>query len=122
MERAEIVSDKIKILKATQNEKPIIERLIQLYMYDMSENYPDWPIRPDGLWEYNLLDKFWQHPYLLYVGNNLVGFALVINRNPHTDENIWFMAEFFILKNQRGKGDTPKLLNEILKQHSGNCA
>lgn len=112
--------NKVAVIKATEDQKHIFENLIQLYMYDMSAYYPDWPIQPSGLWEYDMLERFWQHPYLLYANNNLVGFALVINESPLTRDKCWFMAEFFVIKNQRGRGFAEALLKQILEEHQGS--
>ena len=89
----------IDVKKADFKQRAIFERLIQFYMYDMSADYSDWMISSNGTYDYEMLDQFWQHPYLFYKDGSLVGFCLVIDKNPHTNEDCWFMAEFFILQN-----------------------
>jgi predicted acetyltransferase len=82
-----------KVRPATDADKPIIERMIQLYLHDMTEFNP-FPIGRDGLYEYDYLDRFWQRPFVLYNDGELAGFALVIEDCPVTGAKpCWFMAE-----------------------------
>jgi predicted acetyltransferase len=72
------------IEKTEPNDKAVVANLVQLYLYDMTGDLP-FPIGRDGKFEYDFLDRFWQHPYLIFRGDELAGFALVINGSPVTD-------------------------------------
>lgn len=104
---------------AGPDQRPVVERLIQLYLYDMTEFVP-FPVRSDGSFEYGLLDRFWQYPYLFRVEGELAGFALVIADCPITGvAPCWFMAEFFVLRAYRRDGVGARALELILDRHPG---
>jgi predicted acetyltransferase len=105
--------------EVTDSERPTVERLIQLYLYDMASEHP-WPLEPDGRYAYDFLDRFWQHPYLLYADGNLAGFALVIRGCPITGrEDCWFMAEFFVLRPYRRQGLGAEAARQLFATHRG---
>jgi predicted acetyltransferase len=104
---------------AVEADRPVIERLIQLYLHDMTGFNP-FPIGRDGLYAYDLLDRFWQHPYLLFSGGDLAGFALVIDNCPVTGSNpCWFMAELFVLKAYRRQGVASTCCAALISAHPG---
>jgi predicted acetyltransferase len=109
----------LSLVPASHEDRPVIERLIQLYLYDMASQSP-WPIGQDGLYAYDMLDPFWQHPYLIRSDGNLAGFALVIVDCPLTGRSpCWFMAEFFVLGPNRRSGLGRAAVDAILSHHPG---
>lgn len=109
----------VSVVAAGESDRATIERLIQLYLYDMAAELP-FPIRGDGQYDYDLLDRFWQHPYLFQIAGELVGFALVIDECPITARRpCWFMAEFFVLRPWRHRGVGRSALNALLNRHPG---
>lgn len=97
----------ISIVPATPDQKPVVANLIQLYLHDMTEFMP-FPVEPDGRFAYDFLDRFWRFPYLIMAGNEIAGFALVIDECPLTGRKLcFFMAEFFVLK-PTGAGHRPR--------------
>jgi len=113
------VTRDLTIKAASVEDKPVFSNLIQLYLYDMTEYLP-FPIGDNGKYEYDMLDHFWQHPYLFYVNGELVGFALVIDKCPITQKQpCWFMAEFFILKPYRKKGIGQACVKKTLAEYPG---
>lgn len=107
------------IAPAGDNDRATIESLIQLYLYDMAAVHP-FAIRDDGTYEYDLLDRFWQHPYLIRVAGELAGFALVIDGCPITGRTpCWFMAEFFVLRPLRRRSVGRGALKALLACHKG---
>lgn len=110
----------ISITPATLDHRPLIANLIQLYLYDLTESLP-FPVGPDGRFEYDFLDRFWRFPYLIRSGDEIAGFALVIDECPLTGlAPCWFMAEFFILRAYRGRGAGRAALDAILANHTGD--
>ncbi len=104
---------------ATQADRPVIENLIQLYLHDMTGTQP-FPIGLDGKFQYDFLDRFWQHPYLIFSDDDLAGFAFVIDGSPLMENpDRHFMAEFFVLKGYRKKGVGRAAFDEILSRHNG---
>ena len=110
----------VSIIPASPDQKPVIANLIQLYLHDMTEFMP-FPVEPDGRFAYDFLDRFWRFPYLIMTGNEIAGFALVIDECPLTGRQpCFFMAEFFILKAYRGRGTGRAALAAILARHPGD--
>jgi predicted acetyltransferase len=86
----------------------------------MTESMP-FPIGPDGRFEYDFLERFWRFPYLIHAGDEIAGFALVINECPLTGRKpCWFMAEFFVLKAYRRQSVGQTALAAILQRHPGD--
>lgn len=109
----------ITLVPASPSQKPVIANLIQLYLHDMTEFMP-FPVGADGLFQYDFLDRFWRFPYLIMAGDEIAGFALVIDECPLTaTAPCWFMAEFFILKAYRGCGVGRAALHLALTAHPG---
>ena len=109
----------IRLVPAALDQQPAIANLIQLYLYDMTESMP-FPVGPDGRFEYDFLDRFWRFPYLIYAGDEIAGFALVIDECPLTGRKpCWFMAEFFVLKAYRRAGVGQAALTAALALHPG---
>ena len=106
-------------VSASQADREIVSNLLQLYLYDMA-SMDFFPIKPNGLYDYDYLDRFWEHPYLLYESEALAGFALVISHCPITQKSpCWFMAEFFVLRPYRRKKLGRRAVEEILARHPG---
>lgn len=109
----------LHVTPATPRDKPVVANLIQLYLYDMTDDLP-FPIGPDGRYEYDHLNRFWQQPYLLHSGPDLAGFALVIEQCPITGRApCFFMAEFFVLRPYRRSGLGRAAGTTILARHPG---
>lgn len=109
----------VSVVKATATDKSTVANLIQLYLYDMTDEEP-FPLERNGLFSYDMLERFWQHPYLLFYGEELAGFALVVTGNPVTSNaKPYFLAEFFILRGYRGKGLGTDSFNKIVQYHPG---
>jgi predicted acetyltransferase len=109
----------LEVVAATEADRATIASLVQLYLYDMTDEGV-WPIGGDGRYEYDLLDRFWQHPYLLRIDGAPAGFALVIGECPLTGEKpCWFMAEFFVMRGYRRQGFGRQAATELLARHPG---
>jgi predicted acetyltransferase len=110
----------ISVTPAADDQQPVIANLIQLYLYDMTESMP-FPVGRDGRFEYDFLERFWRFPYLVHVGDEIAGFALVIDECPLTGRKpSWFMAEFFVLRAYRRRGVGREALAAILQAHPGH--
>ena len=109
----------VRVQKAGPGHRTVIANLIQLYLYDMTAELP-FPVGEDGRFEYDYLDRFWRHPYLILVDGELAGFALVIDECPLTTQHpCFFMAEFFVLKAYRGRGVGRQAADMIISAHPG---
>lgn len=110
----------ITITPATDDQKPLVANLIQLYLYDMTDSMP-FPVGPDGRFEYDFFDRFWRFPYLIHSDNEIAGFAFVIDECPLTArKSCWFMAEFFVLRAYRHRGVGQGAVAAIIDRHPGD--
>jgi predicted acetyltransferase len=91
----------IEVLPATQRERPVLARLVELYRHDFSE-FDAGDVDDDGHYGYRGLDAYWaepdRHPFLFRVNGQWAGFALVRSGQPH------HMAEFFVMRKYRRGG------------------
>ena len=114
----------MQLLKATAQDKSIIQNLMQLYMYDFSE-FVELDVEPDGLFAaYKNLDDYWtdpanRFPYIIRKNENPTGFALVrlIKTGP---QNYFSMGEFFILRKYRRTGIGKDIAIQLFNIHKGN--
>ena len=106
---------------ATEDDKSIIAKLLQLYMYDFSEYTLD-TINDHGEYIYNRLDCYWtekdRYPFLIKTDDRLSGFALVRSETIN-NEKVYYIAEYFILRNYRNKGIGKKIAVGIFKMFQG---
>lgn len=110
----------VEVVRASEGDRATLANLIQLYLYDMTATMP-FPVGPDGRFAYDFLDRFWQHPYLLRVGDDIAGFALVIEQCPLTGRApCFFMAEFFVLRAYRGQGHGRAAVSTLAATHQGH--
>ena len=109
----------IRLVPARPDQKPVVANLIQLYLHDMTE-FMAFPVGDDGRFAYDFLDRFWRFPYLILSGEEIAGFALVIDECPLTGRKpCWFMAEFFVLKAYRRRGAGTAAATAALARHPG---
>jgi predicted acetyltransferase len=97
----------IEIMQASHDQKPVLEYLLELYIYDFTE-FLDFDVGPDGSYGYDRLPLYWKdsnrYPFLIFVENKIAGFAFVQRGCPVSDDkDVWDIAEFFILRKYRRK-------------------
>ncbi len=98
----------IQIEQAPIEQKLVVERLMQLYLYDFSE-LEGFDIGHDGLFEGDPLDSYWtetdRYVFLISAADRMVGFAL-INSYTCLEENSGAksIAEFFVMRAFRRQG------------------
>ncbi|MFO7168719.1 MAG: GNAT family N-acetyltransferase [Chloroflexota bacterium] len=98
----------IELLPSTAAERPILENLLQLYLYDLCDFGGELPDER-GRFSYPELSHFWtdpgSHPFLIRVDGRLAGFARVSNVSRiHTPFEGHSVAEFFVLRGCRRNG------------------
>jgi predicted acetyltransferase len=90
-------------------ERPLLERLGELYLYDFSE-FAGWDLGEDGRFDHDGWARgLWADPdhtaLLLRVGGKPAGFAIVSRHSPLApDRPTWYMAEFFVMRRFRRRG------------------
>lgn len=110
----------IAVTQAALDEKPVLERLLQLYHYDFTEFVP-FKLGPDGTYAYRYLDAYWEpepgeerHPLLVRVDGELAGFAMVRFVN-----ETYVMAEFFVMRPFRRGGVGWRVAMEVFRRFPG---
>lgn len=102
---------------ATISDKVIIKNLLQPYLHELSE-FQHMSLNEHGEYNYLHLDHYWtekdRYPYLLFHRKEIMGFALV-----RKEENLYSMAEFFILPKFRGHGFGQKCALHVIQKHIG---
>lgn len=114
---------------AAEAEKPVIDGLMQFYLYDFSEMTPPsrqrFDVGANGLFApYPHLDSYWSEdgrwPLLIRMDGAAIGFALVNQVSNRTggfvERN---MAEFFVMRQHRRGGLATQAVAQVLKLHPG---
>lgn len=101
---------KTEIVKATKEDKVIIQNLARFYVYEMYKYcgfLPSWTTPSNGLFECIDLSGYSEkpdhHAYLIKVDDELAGFVL-INKIGTTADVDWNVGEFFVTSKFQGKG------------------
>jgi predicted acetyltransferase len=97
----------IQLQNISLEEKPILENLMEYYVYEFSQYIDSIELKEDGRYGFEGLDDYWmdsnRHPFFIKVFGKLAGFVLV--RTVDVDsEPLHTIAEFFIMKKYGGKG------------------
>jgi predicted acetyltransferase len=113
----------IEVISASPAQKPILANLLELYAYDFSE-FIDLKLGADGRFGYKDLPLYWEdenrYPFIVMMDARLAGFVFVRRGSEvSADENVWDMAEFFILRGYRRRGIGMKIAHEIWKSFPG---
>ena len=83
----------IEIATATIADKPLIQRMMELYQYDFSE-FANTDLDEHGHFGYSHLDHYWvesnRYPFLVRVDRKLAGFVFV-------HQNTYFPGSDYIM-------------------------
>ncbi len=113
----------VELIRATAEERPILENLLELYIHDFSE-FHTVALGADGRFRYPDLGLYWlepeRHPFLARMDGDLAGFALV-RKVTSIDGNkaVWDMAEFFVVRGMRRRGIGTELAQAVWAQFPG---
>ena len=104
----EATAKSIRVIPASREQEPNLANLLELYIHDFSEFHPA-ELKQNGRFGYKSLPDYWtkpdHHPFLIMVDDKLAGFALVKKAGAlKSDEPVWDMAEFFIVRAHRNQG------------------
>lgn len=90
----------IELIKVNKNEKEKLEKLLQLYLHDLSIYFPlDFDSEK---YEYKYdLDKYFNNDFAYFIksDNNILGFILIDNNG----ESNYEISEMFVLNNYKNK-------------------
>ena len=116
----------VTIELALPEEKPALERLMQLYLHDFSEfaepgtSYRD--IGQDGRFPDDTLDRYWRpnrRVRSIRVDGNRAGLALVNDWAPSGQPIDYALGDFFILRKYRRRGVGRTASRMLFKQLPG---
>ena len=106
------------IIPARIDDKPILQNLMELYLYDFSE-IDHAEVNAHGRFGYGHLDHYWtekgRYPFLVHVDRHLAGFVLVRVREDLTE----CIAEFFVMRKYRNKGVGQEVARRIFDRFPG---
>ncbi|HAU0101632.1 TPA: GNAT family N-acetyltransferase [Legionella pneumophila] len=116
----------LKVEIATLDDYPTIQNMARFYVYELSRDCgfisDDWALPSDGLYESFDFKNYFEEPtrkaFLIKVGNELAGFALLNQEGIYPDTE-WNMGEFFITAKFQGKGLGFLVSSELCKMHLG---
>lgn len=114
----------VKVIPATPEQEPILANLLELYAHDFSE-FSKREIGEDGRFGYPHLPLYWKephrYPFLIRADGQLAGFVFLQRLSLVSgDEEIWDIAEFFILRSHRRRGLGIKAAHAVWRMLSGN--
>ena len=111
----------LTVSPATFAEKPLLQRLLQLYLYDFSE-FENSDVDDLGEYRYPWLEQYWsdpqRSPYIVRVDGKPAGFVLVNDQTVHSD-NEWSVAEFFIARKYRRQGVGRRVARIVFDRQPG---
>ena len=104
--------ESLNISIATISEKPIVGRLLQLYLHDFSEFATDggstWDVNDEGVFQHKYFDSYWKdsgrEPLLFRMDKKIVGFALLNDWSPSARGIDCGMGDFFVMRKYRRMG------------------
>jgi predicted acetyltransferase len=97
------------VAEAPAAQRPVLARLLQLYLHDFSEfapiGSPHGEVNEEGCFAYPRLESYWQKdgqiPLLIRADDRLAGFALVNQWSALGRSLDHVVAEFFVLRKYR---------------------
>jgi len=113
----------VTLRKISEEDKPVLANLIELYRYDLSLYDGSRPNR-HGLFGYRWLDSYWtsnkRHPFFIMADGEIAGFVLVNDFcrlcEPGEANSI---AEFFVLSGLRRRGVGREAAIKVFRKFPG---
>lgn len=117
------IGSQVDVVPATSDQSVIVANLFELYAHDFSE-FHDVEIGDDGRFGFEKLSLFWsdprRHAFLLRYRQKLAGFVFVKRGSEVNNlENVWDMAEFFVLRRYRRYGVGTEAARQIWTRFPG---
>jgi len=124
MQEPENTLMQIEVVPATTEDEPVLANLLELYAHDFSE-FSDLKIGVDGRFGYEPLPLYWREsnrfPLLVRANGDLAGFVLVRQGSQvSAADQIWDMAEFFVLRAYRRHGVGMKVAHDVWRMFAGS--
>ena len=99
----------INLKQVTVDDKNLLWNVLQKYLYEMTQFYPDDVMDEQGNYSYKYFDAYFTEPnrkaYFIYLDDDFIGFAM-INSNSYIDQHPdYVLAEYTIFPGYRGLGN-----------------
>lgn len=112
----EVIRMNIKLVFVKKMEITILEKLLQLYLHDISRYFPIDFDSSNGNYIYGSLDKYFDNTnnqaYFIKMADKIVGFILV-----DKDDDSYVLQEMFVLNNYRNKGFGERAVFSLFDQN-----
>jgi len=95
---------------ATSSDASLLSNLLELYIHDLSEAFPNVELGDDGRFGYPMLPLYWSErerrfAFLIKCQGRVAGFVLATRGSPAIeDPDVLDIAEFFVLRRYRRSG------------------
>lgn len=113
----------VALREVLKSEKNILKNLYSLYLHDLSRYTSTLDIGPDGIFEYEGLDQFWEvdglSPYFIMKDMNIIGFILLLERPLLKKDHDFAVNDLFMLKKYRGQGNSTQAMQELFDKRQG---
>lgn len=114
---------KFELIEAKEEDKNIIYNLMQLYTYELDffeDKTTSFELLENGLFKISkYVDLYWKeeerHPFILKYDGKLAGFVL----ERFNEEEMYEIAEFFVLNKYRKLGAGTFMANEMFNKYKG---
>src|SRR5215469_11720269 len=114
----------LDLIPAAHDQQPVLANMLELYAHDFSEFLPI-ELGDDGRFGYRNLPLYWsdtnRQPFLARLQGKLAGLVLVKRGSEiSVNQNVWDMAEFFILRAYRRRGVGTELAAKVWRHCPGS--
>jgi len=113
----------VEVFPALPEHQPVLANLLELYAHDFSE-VVDVKLGADGRFGYTDLPLYWtdrhHYPFLVRADGQLAGFVFVRRGSAiSTDQDVWDMTEFFVVRGFRRLGLGTAIARHIWNRFPG---
>ena len=113
----------VELRPISRDQLPVLQRLYQLYRYDLSECSGQ-DIGPDGHYPHVELESYVSEPnfgsYFIFVDGSIAGLILVnLQSHTHGDETVKNLDDLFILRKYRGQGVGTRAAGKLFEERPG---
>ena len=113
-----LVQVNVDLTPVTEQDKPVLANLIQLYLYDFSEIRGD-DLTAHGTFTYRYLDHYFtedtREACFITADGTLAGFTMT----RRLDDGIREVSEFFVVRRHRRHGTGQAAAHQMFRRHPG---
>jgi len=116
----------VSLVRASQADADLLANLLELYIHDLSDVFPDVELGSNGRFGYRHLPLYWSEAdrrsaFFIRCDARVSGFALVTRGSPAaTDPQTLDVAEFFVMRRYRREGVGRRAAIQLWEQMPGS--